>query len=227
MPTSFGTAVLYEGREMPWDHYLESPNGLFHAELHGDGQLVVKRFNAVTNTIEVAWDSATPLGPNCRLVILELVVRGPWIVDPNGGQRFCRDLATLGATTDSRLVMQDDGNLVYYPFPDRPNGAKGTSTQVSNLRDFVVPGSHRATISGGVFGSPGNHVISNGTSGKLAVSDGQTGIVLKPNELVSVQSGGSLDYETKIYTPNYPAGVLQMRSSSNATGVRDRLIVIS
>lgn len=201
MPTSIGAHLKF-GQEMPWDHYLESPNGLFRAELHGDGQLVIKILNTSTRRIQYLYDSHTPLGADCKLTTRTYrqningiyTYFGAAITSPSGDVRTAHKLGKLllGARRfEPWLAMQDDGNLVL--FSDNARSFVDSTETVTPLSQLAIPGEKQVLVTSGTLAvGQGNHVIINDNSDRIVVSDGQTTKVLRQNEAIPASSSGTI-----------------------------------
>lgn len=195
--------TLEFGQVLNQGDYLESNNKMFRAELHGDGQLVLKRFNFSTMRIEYAYDSATAwagAGARIQMVAQQTGVGREYIW---GAAIFAsnRPEPTLlrklglrlpnGAPNRSeryapRLVMQDDGNLVAYPVPGETSGARASDTVVA-LYPYVPIGLPYIVCYEGEFATgQGTHAVVNGSGTIRVVTDGSTTEVLEPGSVRSI-----------------------------------------
>lgn len=188
------TDTLHPGEVLDNGKSLRSADGRFWLVMQPDGNLVVYCYTAQSTRIPL-WDSDTVgSGGGSRELLMH--EQGYIQLTGTGWYRPIRAFFPAGSirpggTPGSRLVMQDDGNLVIYAPDNQPTWASDT-VQPSRDKQLIPPNTLVIAVDNGQIDPLVDRELVNNTGERVAVRDGRSYVDLQPDERVSISETGQL-----------------------------------
>lgn len=203
------STTLYAGQTLQPGEYLESANRLFRAVMRkDDGKFVVYHHR---RTPSVERTSAWGMGPASgqgAILLNNNEAKQFETQRPAGTLRQRRGCGPAGLPgliyackfgSDPFLVMQDDGNLVYYshtPSGIKPIWASDTVVGKPKLPKLTAPGVLAIEVEDAVVSESGPYVFTNGTAEDALFYSAGAVAILEPDDSIVLSQPGTLAIDT-------------------------------